>query len=83
MDGMSADASINGALDFARDIAELAAEVDRTAAFPSQSLDILHYEKVLGTTARVEDGGQNAGLVRASDQPDAAFIAAGRLKLGQ
>ncbi len=67
MDGMNSVALDGAAPAFVQDIAELAGEVDRTGAFPSQSLDILQYEQLLAITARVQDGGENAGLVRTSD----------------
>jgi alkylation response protein AidB-like acyl-CoA dehydrogenase len=67
MDGMSTAALDGGAPGFVRDIAALAGEVDRTGAFPSQSLDILQHAQMLAITARAEDGGDAAGLVRTSD----------------
>ena len=53
--------------DFVQDIADHAAEVDRSGAFPWESLDILHREQLLAITARHEDGGQVAGLCQVSD----------------
>lgn len=49
------------------ELAEHAAEVDRTGAFPWDSLDALHAEGLLALTARGVDGGQEAGLARVAD----------------
>ena len=62
MDGMIVSAP---AADFVADIAENALEVDRDAAFPWASLDILQRERLLAITARRQDGGEEAGLAHA------------------
>ena len=49
------------------ELAEHAAAVDRTGAFPQESLDALHAAGLLALTARAADGGQEAGLVRCTD----------------
>ena len=53
--------------DYAHDIADRAAEVDRSCGFPWEGLDILQRERVRVITARREDGGEAAGLGRVSD----------------
>ncbi len=49
------------------ELAEHAAAVDRTGAFPWESLDALHADGLLALTARRVDGGQEAGLARVAD----------------
>ncbi len=66
MDGMSL-AERPASDDFVQDVADHAAEVDRSGGFPWESLDILQRERVLAITARREDGGEDAGLLRVSD----------------
>jgi alkylation response protein AidB-like acyl-CoA dehydrogenase len=67
MDGLTTATGVESDLAFVRGIAGFAGEVDRTGGFPRQSLDILQHQQLLGITARMEDGGENAGLRRASD----------------
>lgn len=43
-------------------IAANAARHDRDGSFPFENFELLHEERVLGLTARVEDGGSDAGL---------------------
>jgi alkylation response protein AidB-like acyl-CoA dehydrogenase len=43
-------------------IAAHAARHDRDGSFPFESFELLHEERLLGLTARVEDGGSDAGL---------------------
>lgn len=67
MDGMAlAAADLDGGA-FEADLAQHAAEADRTGAFPWESLDALHYEGLLNVTARPQDGGEGAGLARSAD----------------
>ena len=66
MDGMTI-AAPRPLDEFVQDIADHAAEVDRSGSFPWQSLDILQRERVLTITARREDGGEAAGLRQVSD----------------
>ncbi|HEY0205059.1 MAG TPA: acyl-CoA dehydrogenase family protein [Acetobacteraceae bacterium] len=49
------------------ELAEHAAEVDRTGAFPWDGLEALHADGLLALTARGVDGGQEAGLARVAD----------------
>ncbi len=49
------------------ELAEHAAEVDRIGAFPWEGLDALHADGLLALTARLGDGGQEAGLARVAD----------------
>lgn len=51
---------------FVLDLAAHAARVDRDGAFPWESLHALHAAGLLALTARMEDGGAGAGLVRAA-----------------
>ncbi len=51
---------------FVLDLAAHAARVDREGAFPWESLHALHAAGLLALTARLEDGGAGAGLVRAA-----------------
>lgn len=67
MDGMTLASFGLDDTSFEIDLADRAAETDRNGAFPWESLDVLHAEGLLGITARVEDGGESAGLVRATD----------------
>ncbi len=53
--------------DLVASLAENAAEVDRTGAFPWDSLDALHAAGLLSLTARVEDGGRDAGLAEVAE----------------
>ena len=66
MDGLNLTA-MPGIADFVQDIANHAAEVDRSGRFPDESLDILQRERLLAITARREDGGEDAGLARVSE----------------
>ena len=50
--------------DFMLDLAGRAAAVDRSGSFPWESLDTLRYEQMLALTARPQDGGEGAGLLR-------------------
>ncbi len=43
-------------------IAEAAPRHDRDGSFPFESFENLHEERLLGLTARIEDGGSDAGL---------------------
>ena len=65
MDGMTLRAAAADAIP--PELAEHAAAVDRTGAFPWESLDALHAEGLLALTARAADGGQEAGLARVAD----------------
>ncbi len=53
-----------GSDDFVAELAGNAAEVDRDGAFPWRSLDVLHSERLLALTARVQDGGEAAGMAQ-------------------
>ena len=53
--------------DVVADLAEHAAAVDRAGSFPWESLDALHAAGLLSVTARVEDGGQEAGLAEVAE----------------
>ena len=66
MDGLTL-AAPPAADDYAQDIADRAAEVDRSGGVPWESLDILQRERVHAITARREDGGEAAWLGRESD----------------
>ncbi len=48
-------------------IAGEAARHDREASFPFENFDLLHAEQLLGLTARVGDGGRDAGLRESAD----------------
>ena len=63
MDGMTFTGQV-APDDFAQDISDSAADVDRSGSFPWQSLDVLQRERLLAITARREDGGAAAGLVQ-------------------
>ena len=65
MDGMTLRAPATEAIP--PELAEHAAAVDRTGAFPWESLDALHAAGLLALTARTADGGQEAGLARVAD----------------
>ncbi len=66
MDGMaSSPRGLDGELE--AELAERAAEVDRTGAFPLESLGLLHAAGLLNLTARRVDGGEEAGLQRCAD----------------
>lgn len=52
---------------FVLDLAARAASVDRAGAFPWESLRTLRAAGLLALTARIEDGGEGAGLVRAAE----------------
>ena len=67
MDGMATHAARKMEDGFEAELAEHAAEIDRTGSFPWESLDALHTAGLLNLTARPEDGGQAAGLADAAD----------------
>lgn len=62
MDGMIARAARPLDDELVAELAEHATAVDRNGAFPWESLDALHAAGVLALTARVADGGAEAGL---------------------
>ena len=65
MDGM-ASAPRGLGNEFEAELAKRAAEVDRTGAFPRESLDLLRAAGLLALTARRVDGGEEAGLLQAA-----------------
>ncbi len=66
MDGMaSSPRGLDSKLE--AELAERAAEVDRTGAFPLESLGLLHAAGLLNLTARRVDGGEEAGLQRCAN----------------
>lgn len=67
MDGSAFPTLPPGDAGFVLDLAARAAEIDRTGAFPRESLDALQAAGLLALTARPEDGGAGAGLARAAE----------------
>ena len=66
MDGMTLPA-LDASERFVPELQDLASGVDRDARFPRESLDVLHTEGLLALTARRQDGGEDAGLVRVTE----------------
>lgn len=67
MDGMSALTLRALDNEFVADLEKHAAVVDRDGIFPARSIRALQARGLLSATARIEDGGQEIGLTRASE----------------
>lgn len=66
MDGMTLP-TLDAGSRFVPELQDLAGGVDRDARFPWESLDVLHAQGLLALTARRQDGGEDAGLVRVTE----------------
>ena len=67
MDGMSAPPLRAMDDGLVADLARYAVAVDRDGAFPARSMRALQARGLLAATARIDDGGQEIGLARASE----------------